>query len=385
MNEYTISRTSAQSADVQDIELGRTGTTRKILRAQFVRETERDEWKLKVWFIHQRKKKNDEWGDIKDIKLSDLKSGEGVAFPIPSEYVKALFNELENLKIIADQRGIRWGKRDLIVSEKGKVIELTQDTARRKKEIEQLIKAGHGDEFWKALSSIHPALAKSMVYAELHFERETALKTFEQHLKNEDWGESAWQTFFKGNQWIFGYGLRYQFIEIRHEQPNYGGETFEGRGKQKGDYLAATKGNERFTVIVEIKRPDTLIFDQANKQYRNAVPIYSSEFIHAVSQAQVNARTWDVEGSQRRYDREKLDDEHINTIIPRAILIIGNSKQLTTQQQTDSFGMFRRHLSNPDVITFDELYERAKYIVQQTPDEQLKESKPAFDRDPWDF
>ncbi len=106
------------------------------------------------------------------------------------------------------------------------------------------------------------------------------------------------------------------------------------------------------------------------------MPIYSSEFVHALSQAQINARTWEIEGSQRRGDRELLANEHINTITPRAILVIGNLKQLTSQKQKDSFGVLRRHLSNPDILTFDELFERARYIVQNQPDANGSASEP---------
>ena len=34
------------------------------------------------------------------------------------------------------------------------------------------------------------------------------------------------------------------------------------------------------------------------------------------------------------------------------------------EEQYSSFELFRRSLNSPEIITFDELFERAKYIVE---------------------
>lgn len=139
--------------------------------------------------------------------------------------------------------------------------------------------------------------------------------------------------------------------------------------EQKGEFLTATKGMHRFTALVEIKRPDTEIFDTDN--YRNGVPNFSSEFIGGSSQVQVNANTWDKEGSRRDHDREKLDAIRAHTIAPRSILLIGHSNQLdgSLDKQT-AFELFRANTHNPTILTFDELYERARCIVTDS-DAQL--------------
>src|ERR1700679_3398867 len=54
------------------------------------------------------------------------------------------------------------------------------------------------------------------------------------------WGPLYWQTFFEDNTWIFGYGLRYQFLTTVVAQPSYGGTTVTGRGGQRGDFLTAS-------------------------------------------------------------------------------------------------------------------------------------------------
>ena len=48
---------------------------------------------------------------------------------------------------------------------------------------------------------------------------------------------------------------------------------------------------------------------------------------------------------------------------PRAIIVIGSSVELKEVDQYETFERFRRSLYRVDIVTFDELVERAKYIV----------------------
>ena len=53
---------------------------------------------------------------------------------------------------------------------------------------------------------------------------------------------------------------------------------------------------------------------------------------------------------------------------PKAYVVIGNLGEFGTSRgineaKFSSFEIFRRSIMNPEIITFDELYERARYIV----------------------
>lgn len=59
---------------------------------------------------------------------------------------------------------------------------------------------------------------------------------------------------------------------------------------------------------------------------------------------------------------------YIYNYLPKSYLIIGNLKEFMTsnwvnQEKYSSFELFRKNIHNPEIITFDELYERAKFIV----------------------
>ena len=79
-----------------------------------------------------------------------------------------------------------------------------------------------------------------------------------------------------------------------------------------------------------------------------------------------NCSTWEKEGSRSEENREALTQQGIFTVQPKGILVIGHTKQLTDSQRRSTLEMFRRNTLNPEILTFDELYERAKFIVKHT-------------------
>lgn len=101
-----------------------------------------------------------------------------------------------------------------------------------------------------------------------------------------------------------------------------------------------------------------------SSQYRNGAWGVSSELAGAVSQVQINCSTWEIEGSRTDANRDAMTTEGIYTAKPRGIVVIGNLSELDSREKRNSFEQFRNNLSNPEVITYDELYERARYIVE---------------------
>lgn len=374
-DEFTVKSTSRKSADiVEDIVLDEKQTTRKIFRALIVKNENNPQATVKGWIIHQRKSVKGGWQDIKSIDLSTLKSGEGIKLELTSEQIKRLYDGLVKLYLIGN-KGIPYGTKKLVVANENTIIQVVDQN--HKAVIEQLLQKNLGEEVWVLLKSHDPDLAVRLSFSEIQINRNKSLTNFKTHLDNNDWNEPQWEDFFSKNDWIFGYGLRYQFLGILRRQANYGGETFEGKGKQKGEFLTHTAGSQKFTVLVEIKRPDSPIFDE--QEYRNGVIKFSSEFIEGISQVQVNSRTWDKEGSERIHDREKLQKENINTITPKSILVIGNTKELEDSfDKKNSFEVFRQNLHNPEIMTYDELYERASFIVTNAQAKKQKKNVKKF-------
>jgi hypothetical protein len=70
-------------------------------------------------------------------------------------------------------------------------------------------------------------------------------------------------------------------------------------------------------------------------------------------------------------NRDWAEDRDVTPVQPRGILLIGNLAQLEVQSTAESstrretFERFRRSLWNPEVLTYDELLERARFLVSQ--------------------
>jgi hypothetical protein len=149
--------------------------------------------------------------------------------------------------------------------------------------------------------------------------------------------------------------------------PYVGGKNLEGTGGQTPDSLGITKGNVKFSVIVEIKTPETPLL--RDKEVRSGAWGISKNLIDAVSQIQANVDQWNIEGSRTRQNQPSLEGVH--TVTPKGVLVIGDLKQFKDQQGKDiqtkvlTFERFRRSLTNVEIVTFDELYERARFIVDQ--------------------
>jgi len=380
MPKYETESTSKNSAIVKDIPLDdNPGDTRRVCRAKIVNNESYPENNLKVTLIHQRKNRSDDWEDTKSIKLNRLKGGQGIKLALRSHQTKKLFKALKDLYRIAED-GVPQGQKELTVAEADKVIEVDKD---RKVFVEQLLKKDYGKEVWEELLEQDPDLATKLANARVQQKRTEAFNLFSKALQSPDeYSEQWWQSFFEDNQWIFGYGLNYQFLHLLDGQANYGGTNYTGKGSQKGDFLMNTGADIQFTVLVEIKKPNTSIFKLDNngniKKHRNGTTLLNDELTGGVSQLQANCHKWDTEGSLRKDDIIELSSKKIFTYQPKGILVIGSTEQLNDPDARSTFELFRRNTDNPEIITFDELFERAKFIVRQ---DEKKQQEPSDTQD----
>jgi hypothetical protein len=245
-----------------------------------------------------------------------------------------------------------------------RVIEISDETL--KPLVQGLIEKGYESRFWRELALLKPEEAERFAEDQILGRRKKSVRVFEEEMQKLIWKEPEWDKFFDENRWIFGLGLRYQFLSQLQNQATYGGSDITGKGTQKGDFLHCTVGDAaKFTVLVEIKRPDSKIFQVApkGKIYRNGVPGFDVEFANALSQVQVNARTWETEGSQTGKNRSRLESEDIYTVYPRSLLIYGTTSELDTLEKRNCFEIFRGQLKNTEIVTYDELLNRARFIT----------------------
>jgi hypothetical protein len=377
MNSYKTKSTSRNSARLEEpLIIEENTTTRKVLIIDLNDMKKDVSETLSITIVHQRKKKNDEWEEVESINLNSLKGGEGVKLNLNSKNTRKIYDELTKLYAYVDKEGVKYGTKVFSVVNSDEIINIPND---RKTFIEKLLAENHGEEVWDELISSNPNLATKLSLARIQTNRSIALKTFGEKLESNYSDESFWQVFFSENDWIFGYGLNYQFLHLLKEQPDYGGRTYKGTGSQKGDYLMRTTADSKFTVLIEIKTPATKLLSYVAseprqvKNPRNDVWLLSSDLLGAISQIQVNCRTWSID-SQSSDNTRLLEKENTFTVEPKGILIIGNTKELLGDESIAScFESFRRNINNPEIITFDELYKRAEFIVSNKTEYNIEE------------
>jgi hypothetical protein len=367
-DEYEVTSTSNVSAKVDDHVLSESpgGTTRKIVRAELIKNPENPAASVKVTLVHQKKSRNDQWENTEGKPLSALKAGEAAKFSLDTGETRELIRNLYHLYNIYKVTGVPWGTSKLVV---GREEETIRAPAQRAQVIKELLEQNFGEEVWRELVDQNPDLATKLSLARVQHNRRVVLEKFEKMLMSSELGEGDWQKFFEDNKWIFGYGLRYQFLEILESQPHYGGTNFHGREGERGDFLAAsTTDDARFTALVEIKRPDTALLDK--KIYRKHAYRASGELAGGISQLQVNCREWEINGSRTDANRDELESAEIFTVQPKGVLVIGHTAQLDERDKHISFELLRRNIQNPEILTFDELYDRARFIASRS-DEQV--------------
>jgi hypothetical protein len=185
--------------------------------------------------------------------------------------------------------------------------------------------------------------------------------------------EAVWQQFFEQNTWIFGYGLNYVFnsaLDGAKLERTIKGFDIAGAGKRV-DALLKTHGLISALSFGEIKTHTADLLKPVSEPYRRECWQISDELAGGIAQVQ---RSVQASLSAIRTKTEIKDDsgaptgEDVFLYQPRSFLVIGSLTEFQTphginEEKYSSFELFRRHSSAPEIITFDELYERARFIV----------------------
>lgn len=351
-NQVKVKQTSKKTTNIiNPIKIDETSTTRRLLLATIVDNDKDKDACISATIIHQRKGKNDAWEDVEAINLQKLKAGEGVKMHFGCTQFKQLRDAIAKAYACGQNGVIPTGQYIF-----GKEDEFIIPIGKEGKYIQSLLENNYGENIWKQLVELDPDLATKLSYAQIHSRRLEAAQEFESSLQlSKD--EKYWQKFLSNNDWIFGYGLTYNMASAITEQVYVGGKKIANIGGHICDFLATSNGNAKYTVLVEIKTPQARLLGQED---RNGVFPISPDLAKAISQVQVYCDAWN---SNPNGKQEIETDYSAMTVSPKGIVVIGNTTELKTKEQKRAFELFRRDLTHIDVITYDELLERAKYIL----------------------
>lgn len=183
--------------------------------------------------------------------------------------------------------------------------------------------------------------------------------------------EAVWQRFFEANPWIFGYGLGYIFLsglDDKKLEQVVQGYNLNHHGRRI-DAVMKTKGIISNLCFVEIKTHMTKLLEDA--PYRPGCYAPTKELAGAI--AQVQGSTADAVKSLT--EKIAISDsfgnptgETLYNYQAKSFLVIGNLNEFigeygVNEDKLRSFELLRKNTMSPEIITFDELFERAKFIV----------------------
>lgn len=198
--------------------------------------------------------------------------------------------------------------------------------------------------------------------------RRQGLEEYEEHMHLEDWSEAQWQDFFEREQWVFGYGLDYRVMRQFGREMTVGAGGSDNQNKPVIDFLMSFTD---YTVLVEIKRPDTPIF-RASRGGRAGTWEFSPEFTSAFSQIIEQKAEWlSFAQTGEHYNKSGAEVLTARTRNAKSILVIGSRNEFSRSENPraanvmrDTFELFRRENRSIDIVTFDELLERARFITR---------------------
>lgn len=210
--------------------------------------------------------------------------------------------------------------------------------------------------------------------------RKEQLNLFSSKLSDSSLVERDWQEFFENNKWIFGYGLSYistTNLNSKKLEQIVSGFDIQQVGKRV-DALIKSRGLISSLSLVEIKTPNTPLLNKST--YRSGTYQPSSELTGGIAQSHQTAHALmkklmgplEIKG-----EGGFSTGETVYSYLPKSYLVIGNLNQFIKDSDNisddmyRSFEIFRKNLTNPEIITYDELYERAKFIVENDEKEQM--------------
>jgi len=366
MRRYEAHSTSRRTAVFDPVEISlrdnSDGSQRRlVLRVSAVDEPPTPGATLRATFVYQHRRRSDEDWNESNFNLARLPAGQDVRMELHSAETLRAFEELGRL-YAATGAGIRYGSYSVTVTDPDQSVAIVSREVAE--QIEGLLDE-EGPGVFETIARLRPDLATWAAMVEQHRQRASDLSEFEQHLGEDPpiWNERNWQAFFGRAAWIFGHGLDYTFLVDEGAEPDYGGHDFARRGGERGDFLARTAGQFRFAVLVELKLPTTRLLSGATA-YRNGAWRIGSDVAGGVAQLQANCERIRL-GADERLNIRYLDERDMTVADPQAILVVGHTGQLDDDAQRSSFHRFRRNLWNPTVLTYDELLERGRFLVDK--------------------
>jgi len=150
------------------------------------------------------------------------------------------------------------------------------------------------------------------------------------------------------------------------------GANFNNSGKRI-DGLLKSQGAINSLCFCELKLSTDNLLKQVKTSYRPEAWQISDSLSGAIAQVQrtIQKAIFDIKTKTEITDNQgDLTGEELFMYNPKGFILIGNQNEFINdnkinQVKYSSFEMYRKNLKNIEILTYDELYHRAKYICNK--------------------
>lgn len=368
MDKRIVTSTSRSSAECSDIVLREGTTARLVFRPELVENPNDATAAVRGTFIYQRKGPKALWEDSPTTPLSGLKKGEGFKLELHAGEVLSLFREIAALYKLHAKEGIPSGVTELMPVDSA----VASLAAMPPPELRTYLSAHQvlGEELlssllsWAAglddpaslvprLVSLGPTALSGFNVAVGLASLKDALKTWDANASNAD--EEFWQQTLTEHSFVLEQVFSWPTTVV-NGKAYVGGKSVLNTGGNIVDFLVRNYFTSN-AALVEIKTPATKLLA---RPYREGVYNVSEHLGGAVMQV-LNYRF--------SLQRDFYSLKHglaggLEAFEPRCVVIIGKMAELQgDEDKLRSLELYRSHSTSVAVITFDELFEKTRRLV----------------------
>ncbi len=322
-------------------------------------------------FIVQKKSKADSWENYNNLPLNKLAIGQWINLDLSTSSFETFISYVEKLRetYISEGKYDSFGTIKTFVfsnklgsEDKEIILEMFNKNKPFKEELKKMLRSSI--ELEDVINAIKSGTIKLDEITENLNSQETnkvynVLQAklinpifLEDNLDQTD--EKFWQQLFKEHPNIISSVIP-SVVYIIEDQPYMGGKAIDNKGASIGDFLFKS-GTDNVSII-EIKTPST---DLLGNEYRNGVYCPSKELSGSI--VQIRKQKDDL---IKEYDHIKLSSmrkgKNFSAYDPKSYIIIGNTNELS-DEQSESFELFRNSLKDIEIITFNELIDKLKIL-----------------------
>ena len=367
MEEITIKSTSRFTAEGHDIGLRENDTTRLMFRPIIIDNPNNKDACIKGSFLFQRKSKNEQWEDFETISLASLKMGEGYKLGLDSAELLKFMKEIIPLYKLHREGGVPRGQT--------KYIRATPQLALLANLTESEI-----SNYFDANTAIGTSLLVKLLNWAVNLEDPTLLINYLVKLNPTSLGKlnaaiglqslkkalSIWESnadnlskeFWQKSLTEHSFVLEQVFswpVSIVNDKAYLGGKSFHNRDGNIIDFLMRNRLTQS-AALIEIKTQSTRLLGAKYRSVYNTSDELSGSIIQTLNykhSLQENFKTL-VNGQSNS----------INSFNPQCAVIIGNAGvELDNISKTKSFELFRHQFPGLVVVTFDELFDKTRQLI----------------------